>query len=445
MRRDDHFAQDHIITTGRPVTEESSCHMVYQLELSAGQKSVWVAQQLNPSDRSLNIAGYGAIAGAIDSAHFEAALRTVLSEVEALRARFELTGEGLHQVISESLDWSLRQLDFSASADPLAEAEQWMRTDAALEFDMANGPLFRWALIRVEPELYLWYQAMHHIIVDGFGLSLITSRVADVYTDLAAGDPVRECPPTSLAQVIDEHTRYAAGPDFAADREFWLARLPGKPRVASLATRVSSDTSAFIRESSRITPADVDRLRAVARRLRVPWYGVVIAAVAVYLNRVTGLRDIVLGLPVAARPSPVARRTPAMLTNVAPMCLTVDPALDFDAMVVAAAAELMVAHERQRYPYELIIHELSGLPDGRRQLGPEVNVIAFNTSLTFGGFPSTPYNLSAGPVEDMSINIYDRPDQSGMLIEFDGNAGLYRPEELRSHLDRFVDLLRASA
>ncbi|MGH8883415.1 MAG: condensation domain-containing protein, partial [Stackebrandtia sp.] len=333
-------------------------------------------------------------------------------------------------------------LDFSHSPDPTAAAEQWMRNDAVGEFDIANGPLFRWALIKTEPSRHLWYQAMHHIIVDGYALSLIAARAADVYTDLAAGVPVRECPPTSLAAVIDEHARYAAGPDFAADREFWLKRLPDRPRIASLATRASSDTTAFVRESARISVAEVDRLRAVARRLRVPWYSVVIAGVAAYLNKVTGLRDIVLGLPVTARLSPVARRTPAMLTNVAPLCLTVDPALDFDAMVVAAGAELMAAHGRQRYPYESIIRELPGLPAGRRQLGPEINVVSFNANLTFGGAPSTPHNLHAGPVEDLSVNIYDRPDPSGLLIEFDGNAGLYRPEELRHHLDRFLDLLR---
>lgn len=418
--------------------------MTHQLRLSAAQLGVWVAQQLNPSDRSFNIAGYGIIDGPMDSAQFHAALRTVLSEVDALRARFELTGEGLRQIITDFSDWSLTELDFGDSADPMAAAEQWMRADAAAEFDLTAGPLFRWALIKLEPARYLWYQAMHHVIVDGFGLSLITSRVADVYTDLAAGVTVREQPPTSLSHVIDDDTRYAEGPDFRADREFWLSRLPSPLKVASLATREGSGTTAFVRESARIPTADVDRLRAVARRLRVPWYSVVIAGVALHLHRATGLRDIVLGLPVAARPSPVARRTPAMLTNVAPVCLTVDPALGFDALVTAAAAGLMAAYEHQRYPYELLLRELPGLPPGRRQLGPEVNVIAFNTALTFGGHPSTPHNLCAGPVEDLSINVYDRPDRSGLLIEFDGNESLYSPAELRRHLDEFVALLRSA-
>lgn len=418
--------------------------MTYQLPLSAAQTSVWIAQQLNPSDRSLNIAGYGVIDGPINSARFSAALRTVLSEVDALRARFALTGEGLRQIITDFPDWSLTELDFSGEDDPMAAAERWMRADAAAEFDLTTGPLFRWALIRLEPQRYLWYQAMHHVIVDGFGLSLITSRVADVYTDLVAGVPVREQPPISLPQVIDEYTRYAGGPDFTADREFWLARLPSPLRVASLATRQAAGTGDFVRASTRLPAADVDRLRAVARRLRVPWYSVVIAGVALHTHRVTGLRDLVLGLPVAARPSPVARRTPAMLTNVAPICLTVDPAQGFDAVVTAAAAALMAAYEHQRYPYELLVRDLPGMPAGRRQLGPEVNVIAFNTALTFASHPSTPHNLRAGPVEDLSVNVYDRPDSGGLLIEFDGNAGLYRPEELRRHLDDYTALLRCA-
>ncbi|MFF7633326.1 condensation domain-containing protein [Kitasatospora sp. NPDC008050] len=415
--------------------------MTGRLALSSAQTAVWVAQQLDPDDRSFNIAEYCDIQGPVDPALFEAALREVVAATPTLRARFDLGDEGLCQYIDDTVDVPMHYLDVSGEADPPAAAERWIRQDLAREYHLAKGPLFGWALFKLADERYWWYRAAHHIVVDGFGFSLIASHVADVYSALATGRPRRRRPPGTLEQVIAADTAYQNSPAYEQDRRFWLDRLAGRREVASFTDWRPPRARAAIRESGRLAPEALAELRAVARRLEVTWPEVVIAVVAVQLYRATGIRDLVVGLPVTARTEPLLRQVPTMLTNVVPLPLVLGPESDVAAVVAQTSQRLAEALEHQRYPQEHLVREVPGLPKGRRQFGPDLNIMSFNYRGDYAGHPSTGHSLRPGPVDDLSVNIYDRLGGQGLEICFDGNAELYRPEQLAGRVGDLVALL----
>ncbi|MGY0057910.1 condensation domain-containing protein [Streptomyces sp. LZ34] len=417
--------------------------MAERLALSSAQTEVWVAQQLDPDDRSLNIAEYSDIRGPVDPVLFEAALREVVAATPALRARFGVGEEGLCQDIDDTVDVPMPYLDVSGEPDPRAAAERWMAEDLAKEYDLAKGPLFTWALFKAGAERYFWYRAAHHVVVDGFGLALTASHVADVYTSLATGAPRRPRPPATFADVIASDMAYQASEEFEQDRRFWLSRLADQTEVTSLTDWRPTRGRGCVRRSARLTPAEVDALRAAARRLDVTWPEVVIAVVALQLHRATGVREVVVGLPVTGRTNPMLRRVPAMLTNVVPLRLVLDPGTAFADLVAQAARRVEEAVAHQRYPRERLVRELPGLPEGRKQFGPEINIMSFSYGTRFAGHPATVHSMSAGPVEDLSINVYDRLDGQGLDISFDGNAELYDLDRLADHLEAFISRLRS--
>ena len=76
-------------------------------------------------------------------------------------------------------------IDVSAEGDARAAAESWMRADLARPFDLARGPLFGYALLKAAVDRYFFYARYHHIVIDGFGCSLVARRLAEVYTALS--------------------------------------------------------------------------------------------------------------------------------------------------------------------------------------------------------------------------------------------------------------------
>ncbi|MEU0389972.1 condensation domain-containing protein [Streptomyces chartreusis] len=419
--------------------------MAEQLALTSAQTGVWVAQQLNPDDRSFTFAEYCDIAGPIDVAFFEAALAEVVAETPALRARFDLDDDGLVQYIDDNVRTPLHHVDLSAEPDPLRAAHHWMSEhQRTTTYDLAKGPLVSWTLLKLGPERHLWHRSLHHIVLDGFGYSLIANRAADIYTALVAGHALPPKPTDTFREVVEANAAYQRSEAFAADAAFWRSHLEDQTETVSLTDWRPPPTTESVRETVHFGPDDVTALRALASRLEVRWPTVVIAAVAVLMHRATGVRHMALGLPVTARTDAVLRRTPAMVSNTVPLRLSLTPGLDFASFTRQAAAEVDRVLRHQRYPLERLARDLRQLPSGRRQFGPDVNLMSFPYRNSYAGSPAVVHTLNSGPVEDLTFNVYNRGPREGMHIALDGNTALYTRSQLAGHLEDFVTLLRSA-
>lgn len=141
------------------------------LPLTAAQSGMWFAQSLDPLSPAQNTAECLEVDGPLDPELFAAALRRVTAEADALRVTVEDSPDGPRQRVHPSVAVALTTHDLRDASDADREAEQWMREDLAEPFDLAAGPLFRHALLRVGEERWLWYQRIHHLVMDGFGYS----------------------------------------------------------------------------------------------------------------------------------------------------------------------------------------------------------------------------------------------------------------------------------
>ncbi|GGM15614.1 hypothetical protein GCM10010129_69800 [Streptomyces fumigatiscleroticus] len=419
--------------TAPPVTETV-------LPLTAAQSGMWYAQALDPLSPAQNTAEYLEIDGPLDPALFAEALRRVAAEADALRVvRVEDTPDGPRQYVAHpdaaEVPLTVRE------PDTVAEAEAWMRADLAAPCDLAAGPLFRHALFRVGEDRWLWYQRIHHLVIDGFGHSLLVRRTAEVYAALARGE--RPGPRTfgRLADLVADDAAYRSSQAFAADREHWTRAFADRPQAPRLAGRGALPSHTFRRRTAHLSPETTQGLRDLAARLRATWPDVLIAAQALYTSRVTAQPDVVLGLPMMGRMGSVALRVPGMVMNVLPLRLAVTPEATFAELVRQVVLGIREVRRHQRYRYEDIRRDLGLLGESRGLVGPLVNVMPFDYAVDFAGAPARAHNLSAGPVDDLTVNIYDRADGRGLRIDHDGNPALYEDEDLAAHQERFLHLL----
>ncbi|MHB9755163.1 amino acid adenylation domain-containing protein [Streptomyces sp. BYX5S] len=407
------------------------------LPLTAAQSGMWFAQALDPLSPAQNTAEYLEIDGDLDPELFARALRRVVEEADALRVRVEDTPDGPRQRVCGSVALPLTVREDLTEEDAL----EWMREDLDRPCDLATGPLFAHALFRVGERRWLWYQRIHHLVIDGFGYSLLVRRTAEVYTALVRGDDPGPRTFETLADLLAVDAEYRACDAFAADRAHWGEAFADRPEAPRLAGRGALPSRSFRRRTTRITPGTTDGLKELAARTRATWPDVLIAAQALYTSRATGRSDVVLGLPMMGRMGSVALRVPGMVMNVLPLRLTVTPDATFAELVRQVVLGVREVRRHQRYRYEDIRRDLGLLGESRGLVGPLVNVMPFDYGAEFAGAPAVAHNLSAGPVEDLTVNIYDRADGRGLRIDHDGNPALYEDEELGAHQARFIDLL----
>ncbi|MEN3615293.1 amino acid adenylation domain-containing protein, partial [Plantactinospora sp. ZYX-F-223] len=421
---------------GRPATG---------LPLSSAQSGIWFAQRLEPESAIYRASEYLEIHGAVDPEVFERALRTVVSEADALHVRFTETSDGPRQSVGSCPQWSLHQIDVSSAADPRAAAEEWMRADLTRPVDLTRGPLFTQALFAVAPDRWFWYHAYHHILIDGAGGALLERRVAEVYTALVQGRPVPPSPFHSVLDLHREQQEYESSDAYQDDRRFWLERLADTPPPLAMTSRKLRRSAESVRRRGRLSTSGQAALDRAAETAGVGAARIVIAAIGAYLHRLTGTRSVVLGFPVAVRRAGAARTTPGMLANVLPLRLEITPSTGVADLVAQARIRIREVLERQRFRGEELRRELA-LPTGHhRYFGPMVNVIPLGPALRFGAATSTAYNMSRRLIEDLVVTVYDRDDGRPLEVECDANPTLYdepmlavRHRQLIGFLERFA-------
>ncbi|WP_406149334.1 amino acid adenylation domain-containing protein [Streptomyces sp. NBC_01012] len=419
------------------------------LALTAAQRGLWFAQRMDARNPSYNVAEYADIQGRIDPVLLRASVRRVADEQEALRLTFGTRDGVPFQRVHESADVDVPLVDLSRYDDPRAEALRRMEECLSRPTDLATGPLVHMTLYRLAEEHHVFHQQVHHLALDGYGAALALARIAEVYTDSVAPAPPPAGqgprPGPALGLLIDEEERYRSSGKHRADGAFWTDYLAGAPTPTGLTDERRSPGHGALRVRREFAAADAERLRAAARRAGTGWPTLFMTAMAVYLHRSRGLGEVVLGLPVTGRRTPVARATPGMLSNILPMRLRISPSDRVADVAKQASAQARKVLAHQRYPSESLRHDLGLAGTDIPLTGPSVNVLAFDDRLSFGPHRATLHNLSIGPVEDMALAVHASYADGGFHVDLLGNPGLYTPQELAAHHERLCRLIEAFA
>ncbi|MBZ5520985.1 MAG: amino acid adenylation domain-containing protein [Acidobacteriia bacterium] len=409
--------------------------------LSAAQSGIWLAQTLAPGSPVFNIAEYVEICGPVDPLRFEWALRRVVEKTGALHLRIAVNGGEPRQYSARDDEWALAVIDFSSAPDSHAAAQQWMRADLARVFDLAGERAFRYALLRLAPDRFFWYSCNHHLWMDGYSGSLVAREVAAIYSGADGSGPSDG----ANFRLLDEEQNYLRSPQYLRDREYWRQELQDRPETVTLSGKPPAKSQGFIRCTEFIPRKLVDRLLEAGRVHEASLAQMIYAAAALYLHRISGAHDFTLGIPLAARTGRKMRSTAGMVSNVLPLRITIDPRWSFSDLVRHAARQLRVTIRHQRYRAEELRHEIGLRPGDPGLHGLAVNVMSFDYELRFDGWLGRAWNLSNGPVDELSIAVYDRQDGSDLRIDFDANPQNYTPEQIAAHQRRFVALLQQLA
>ncbi|MFF4404866.1 amino acid adenylation domain-containing protein [Streptomyces sp. NPDC001404] len=422
-----------------------------RLPLSAAQAGIWFAHDLDPTGRRYTIGEYKEILGPVDPERMAAAWYRLAQETDVLRiSGIERDEDGLWQTVdAEPGDRALEFVDVSDAPDPAAAARAWMDADLGTPMDPAAGGLSHFALLKLGDEHFFYYQRYHHIVIDGFGLALLDTRISELYEQSVAGIPWTPGTFGTLADVLAEDAEYRTSQAAAADRAYWtghLAGLPDTPRLAELPQPgpPGPDDELFVRRSVMLPAADADRLRAAARGARTRWSMLLLALVAAYLHRATGRDELVLGLPVTGRPTASSRRTPSMSSNIVPLRIRVRPGTPLSELVASVVAEVRGALKHQLLRYEDICRDLGVDGTARRIAAPMVNIMAFDPGLRFCGHFTVQRNLSNGPVDDLSLGVYDLGEEQGLRITFDAAPTQCDLDAVAAHQDRFLRFVAAA-
>ncbi|GHD73050.1 condensation domain-containing protein [Streptomyces goshikiensis] len=426
------------------------------VDLTAAQAHVLAGQTAAPSYAGYNVGQYIELVGPLDDGALEEAVGRTLDEAPWLRFSVTSAGGRFRQapVPARPPVRRLPRLDTSGAADPVAAAVDLVRGQLACppRLELLIDPvrpdavpdLAGAVLVTTGPRHHLLVQYFHQLVVDGYGVALLSRRIAERYTALVGGAPVAPSPFAPVSVLADAERAYTASAAHAADLAAWQERYADLPDPVWPAGRTAPAGDTALRRTVPLDPADGAVVAAAARAAGVTWGEAVVAATAAHLADRTGAREATLALFATARTAPGTLRVPGTALNVLPVRVPVGAGDTFRTLLGRAAAELTFLRGHQRVRGEELARNLWPALPGTRVPGPLVNLRPFESELDFAGTRGHVVSLASGPVDDLSVSASSHPD-GRLRLDFDANPALYDAASLARYADGCAAALVALA
>ncbi|HEV2733421.1 MAG TPA: condensation domain-containing protein, partial [Longimicrobiaceae bacterium] len=193
------------------------------------------------------------------------------------------------------------------------------------DFDLKRPPLMRLALFRAAEEEHRLVWTHHHLILDGWSLSLLFRDVLAFYSVYAEGGT----PQVGSGRRYGDYVSWLARQDRGRAEVFWRGALAGfdtptpLPGVRARAGEARGHGAAKL----ALTQERTQVLQEQARRCGVTLSTVVHGTWALLLSRWSGEEDVVFGATVSGRPAelPGAEETVGLFINTLPVRVRLQP------------------------------------------------------------------------------------------------------------------------
>ncbi|HYG08634.1 MAG TPA: amino acid adenylation domain-containing protein, partial [Pyrinomonadaceae bacterium] len=334
------------------------------LPLSYAQQRLWFIDQLEPDKAIYNIPVAVRLNGHLNVEALAQTFTTLFARHEVLRTTFA-THEGQPvQVISPPAPVSLPLEDLSGLShdEREEEAQRLAREEAGLPFDLSQGSLLRVRLLRLAADEHVVLLTMHHIISDGWSVSILINEVAALYEAYSRGEasPLAELP-IQYADYAVWQREYLQGEELERQIGYWREQLASAPTVLELPTdhpRPPVQSYRGARHHFNVNEHVVKRLKALNREEGVTAFMTLLAAFQTLLHRYTGQDELLVGADVANRNRVETEGLIGFFVNMLVMRGDMRGRPTFRELLQRVRETCLGAYAHQDVPFEKLVDEL---------------------------------------------------------------------------------------
>src|SRR5690606_2428568 len=321
-----------------------------------------------------------------------------LAEADALSLRMIDAPEGPQQVFDPGHRPTAELMDLRGDAQGPERAHQFMVQDLNTPLDPTRSPLARHVLFLLDEHHVQWYQRIHHLAADGYGMALIENRVVKVDKALLHDQEDLGEPLASFRLVQQDDLQYRDAGKREQDRQFWLDSLSGTEPALSLVDHQVLTDHRFLLARQDADPVLIQALQAAQNRWNLSWPDILTALTAAYIHRHTRQDTCTVGVPYMGRLGNISARAVATVMNVAPLPLHIAETEPLEQYLIDSTKALRKARRHGRYRSEQLRRDLGLLGGMRRLHGPIINVLPFDAPYEQAGLDASQTVLCAGPV-----------------------------------------------
>ncbi|MFJ1865955.1 amino acid adenylation domain-containing protein [Streptomyces sp. NPDC088097] len=384
--------------------------------VSYAQARLWFLHELDPDSTAYHMGESFRLTGEVDHTALATAVAGLAQRHESLRTRFDVADDGPVQVVDERWAGALEQTECAAAPGPEQEAAVLDFCRRMLEdpFDLEAGPLFRARVLRLGPQEHVLSLAMHHIVCDGWSMTLLLEELAQRYEAALRGRAQLPLPlPVRYRDFAAWQQAELAGPALAELLAYWQAHIDGAPtHLPALAARPDDAAAPGTRTVEfALSPEVTETLRDLSRASGATLFMTLLAVFEVLVSRVSGERDLLVGVPVAGRTHPEVEGVVGFFVNMLALRADLRDDPDFTDLVGRVREVVLGGFAHQDLPFEVLVEAVNPERDLGLQPLLQATFQLFEEEIDAGfalhGLRSAPVDInSSAPRFDLSLDMF---------------------------------------
>lgn len=422
-----------------------------EIPLSFSQKRIWFLNQLNPENVAYNLNACYIIDGAVDKDVLERSFNQIVERHEILRTTFK-DSNGPVQVISPKLYLPINLKDISRLQEHTkqSEIEKVITSQTNRPFDLENGPLINMSLLRLSEKKFILVLSMHHIIFDGWSISVLMKELGDIYTSSLKG--INSRLPKLEIQYADyslwQKTNEVNSPqNYVQLKNYWIEQLSGELPILELPTEVSRNKNEQTYDGEKITNRintnTVRKIKEFSRNKNITEFMMYFAVFSVLLSRLSKQNDIIIGAPIAGRNHYETEPLIGCFINTLALRINVSEDYSFDSFLKQVRKICLDAYAHQEMPFEKIVEIIQ--PDRNINRNPIFDVMINLVNTPNSDFQWDNLHLSPMDIKEQEskfgLTLYIHEMNNEIDFEFVYQKSLYTSKMIEELSNQYTTLL----
>ncbi|MBE7384646.1 MAG: amino acid adenylation domain-containing protein [Leptolyngbya sp. SIO1E4] len=363
--------------------------------------------------------------GDFDTSMLQQAWQQVMARHPILRTAFYWENlEQPYQVVYDQIDLPWEEQDWCQLSQTSQEEqlETFLKVDQERGFNLSEAPLMRLALIRLSEDTSQIVWSYHHLLLDGWSLSLVFKEVLSFYEALCQNQALNLKPPRPYRDYIN----WLQQQDLSQAEAFWRRSLKGIEVPTSLGVNqrsgnLGSQQEGHKKRQIKLSASSTAALNSFVQQHRLTLNTLVQGAWTLLLSIYSREEDVIFGTTTNGRPATIEgiESMVGMFLNTLPMRVQVNWGENLLSWLKKLQAQQL---DMRQYEYSPLINiqEWSDVPRG---LPLFESLVVFSNAPGFADSPEKarsvelhdysefektnyPLTVLAKPGSELSIEIY---------------------------------------
>lgn len=416
--------------------------------LSFSQERLWFLEQIGNGTQAYDIEGIYQVKGSLDRDALSLAFAFLVNRHEVFRANFfDRSGDAL-QTLSDP-QWNFEN-GFCENKNPAASQQyltDWLVKGRQDKLDLTTGPLLKIRLLEIDNTNHILQVRIHHIISDGWSLSVFVKELAACYEAFA-----KKTRP-ALADLSVQYMDYILwqretmqGAVLNGKLKYWQNKLKGVKSldIPSANSRPPIQTYVGCHQKFSLSRSMTEELKKLSRKEGVTLYNTLLAAFKILLHKYSGQTDICIGTPMANRTKAGVNEIIGMLVNTLPLRTEITTKDSFLEVLQRVKKTTHEAYKHQEISFSQIIEGLNIPRDLSRSPLFQIMFVMQNSSV------SSDFQTSSIELEEIEFETGTAKfDLTMELVEENGvlkgnleyNTDLFETETMQRLVGHYETLL----